>query len=73
MRPVDRVEPSGERPVVEGLQQAVHLEVGEFAKIGKRAGELGDPAVDAAEASNDVHALIDQRVEIDRPSLRVCR
>ncbi len=57
------------RPLVEAIEQPVHLQIGQPADVGQRAGELGDAVADRRQASDDAHAAIGQRVEVDRPVL----
>lgn len=62
----DVVETGGAGPGVEGVEEAVHLQVGEGAEVGERAGELGHAVAEPAEPPDELHPPGGERVQVDR-------
>ena len=63
----------GRRPLVDGVEQPVELEVGELALVPQRPGELGAAVADAGEAADQLHADAGERVEVERRRVRAIR
>ena len=58
------------RPRIEPVEQAVHLEVGEGARVRQGAGELRQAVGDASQAADDRDALTGEVVDVDRSTVR---
>ena len=56
-------------PLVEAIEQAVQLEIGETAGVGQPAGEEGHAVADRPEATDDLDAELGERVEVERSAL----
>jgi hypothetical protein len=59
-------EARGVCPIIERLQQPVHLEIGHRAHVGQRAGELGLTTSDSSQSPDDLHSAIGERVQVNR-------
>ena len=57
------------RPPVDGVEQPVHLEVGQRALVAQRARELQPAVADAGEPADQRDADVGQRVEVERRPL----
>jgi len=63
------VEARRRSPLVGSGQEAVHLQVGESARVGQRPGELGHAIGDAAEAAHDTDPQRRERAEVGHRDL----
>ena len=63
---VDRGPPA---PGVEAAEHAIQLQVGELARVGEAAGELGDAVAESAESPDHGDPERTQGVEVDRAAL----
>jgi hypothetical protein len=71
LRRVDlAVESGGAGPGVEGVEEAVQLEVGQLGEVGQRPGELGHTAGDPPEAADDADPVCPEGVEVEGDPLR---
>ena len=57
------------RPLVDGVEQPVHLEIGERALVAQRTGELRLAVPDPGETADQLHADGAERVEVERHAL----
>ena len=58
------------RPLVEAVEEAVHLEIGELADVAQRAGELNAAIAEAHESADEADAERRQGVEVERLAFR---
>src|SRR5437763_11212055 len=63
---VERLDVRGARPHVEPFEQSIQLEVREPAGVGKPAREKPDSVTHRSNPTDDLHAELSERGEIDR-------